>query len=147
MSEDNAMPTPKGTKVEIKGRNVYIPDWTMQQQINKAKYAMPLVSDPLANAAAVGQDEQDEGMYMAAVLHGVTKAIAQADLQETVPQLIEGVMVENDNGVPKMLTLKMAEEEFGWKFYDSIVPICAEVIRVNIGPLFEDGLQGMFGAM
>jgi len=141
------MPEPKGRKAVIGERNVYIPEWNMEQHIDKAKYVMPLIADPLANAAAVGQEEDDEGTYTAAIILGVTKAIAASNLKETIPALIEGVLVENDNGVPKILTLKNAEDEFGFGFYQHLIPLCGEVIKDNLGPLFDGGLQGMFGAM
>ena len=147
MSNDNEMPLPDGKRVEIKGRGVYIPEWNMQKQINNAKYVMPLVAEPLANAAAVADDEDtSEGMYTAAVIHGVIKALGANDLKTTIPVLLDGVLVENDNGVPQMVTLKSLETNFKMNFAD-VLKICAEVIKVNVGPLFEDGLQGFMTGM
>lgn len=142
MNETINMPQPKGVKVEVAGRNVYIPEWDMQKQINNSKYVMPLIAEPLAGAAAMGTDEEDEGMYTAAVIHGVMKALGENDLATTIPVLLDGVIVENDNGVPQMATLKSLEETYGMNFAH-VLKICAEVIKVNVvGPLFEDGLQG-----
>jgi len=147
MSNDNEMPLPDGKRVEIKGRGVYISEWNMQKQINNAKYVMPLVAEPLANAAAVADDEDtSEGMYTAAVIHGVIKALGANDLKTTIPVLLDGVLVENDNGVPQMVTLKSLETNFKMNFAD-VLKICAEVIKVNVGPLFEDGLQGFMTGM
>ena len=147
MTEQNNNPLPNGTKVEVKGRNVYIPEWNMQKQINNAKYVMPLVAEPLANAAAMSGDEDaTEGEYAAAVIHGVVKSLGAADLKTTIPLLLEGVVVENDNGVPQMVTLKSLEEVYGMNFAH-VLKICAEVIKVNVGPLFEDGLQGFLTGM
>jgi len=147
MTEQNEMPRPQGHPVTINERTVYIPEWNMQQHIDKTKYVMPLVSEPLANAAAVsGEDDDDDGsFYMAAVIQGVTKALGNADLNVTIPVLLDGVLVENDAGVPKMISVKNAEE-FGFKFHH-ILRIGSEVIKVNLGPLFQDGLQEMFAGM
>lgn len=142
MTEQNQMPLPKGTKVEVNGRALYIPEWNMQKQINNAKYVMPLVAEPLANAAAMSGDaDATEGEYAAAVIHGVMKSLGAADLKTTIPLLLDGVVVENDNGVPQMATLKNLEEVYGMNFAH-VLKICGEVIKVNVGPLFEDGLQG-----
>lgn len=147
MTEQNNSPLPNGTKVEVNGRNVYIPEWNMQKQINNAKYVMPLIAEPLANAAAMsGEEDTTEGEYAAAVIHGVIKSLGSADLKVTIPLLLEGVVVENDNGVPQMCTLKSLEETYGMNFAH-VLKICAEVIKVNVGPLFEDGLQGFLTGM
>jgi len=147
MSEQDQRPQPSGTKVEVAGRNVYIPEWNMQKQINNAKYVMPLVADPLANAASMAGDEDStEGMYTAAVIHGVVKALGNNDLKVTIPILLDGVLVDNDHGVPQMATLKSLEETYDMNFAH-VLKICAEVIKVNVGPLFEDGLQGLMGGL
>lgn len=147
MTEQNNSPLPNGTKVEVNGRNVYIPEWNMQKQINNAKYVMPLVAEPLANAAAMsGEEDTTEGEYAAAVIHGVIKSLGAADLKVTIPILLDGVIVENDNGVPQMTNLKSLEEVYGMNFAH-VLKICAEVIKVNVGPLFEDGLQGFLTGM
>lgn len=147
MTEQNTTASPHGTKVEVNGRNVYIPEWNMQKQINNAKYVMPLVAEPLANAAAMsGEEDTTEGEYAAAVIHGVIKSLGAADLKTTIPILLDGVIVENDHGVPQMCTLKSLEEVYGMKF-SHVLKICAEVIKVNVGPLFEDGLQGFLTGM
>ena len=146
MNQDNAMPRPQGHRVEINKRGVYIPEWNMQTQIKNAKYVMPLVAEPLANAAAMAGEDDSEGMYTAAVIHGVVRALGENDLSVTIPRLLDGVLVENDNGVPQMATLKNLEETYGMNFAH-VLKICAEVIKVNVGPLFEDGLQGMLTGM
>ena len=145
--QQNSMPRPQGERIEINGRGVYIPEWNMQAQIKNAKYVMPLVAEPLANAAAMASDEDtSEGEYAAAVIHGVIRALGENDLSTTIPKLLEGVLVENDNGVPQMITLKSLEESYNMKF-SHVLKICAEVIKVNVGPLFEDGLQGFLTGM
>lgn len=139
---NGAMPRPQGVRVEINGRGVYIPEWDMQKQIKNAKYVMPLLAEPLASAAAMAGEDESEGMYTAAVIHGVVKALGDTDLSVTIPVLLDGVIVENDNGVPQMVSLKSLEEVHGMNFAH-VLKICSEVIKVNVGPLFEDGLQGM----
>ena len=146
MNQENTMPRPQGVRVEVNKRGVYVPEWNMQAQIKNAKYVMPLVAEPLANAAAMAGEEDSEGMYTAAVIHGVVRALGENDLGTTIPILLDGVLVENDNGVPQMVTLKSLEDNFGMNFAH-VLKICAEVIKVNVGPLFEDGLQGMLTGM
>jgi hypothetical protein len=146
MDQNNAMPRPQGHRVEINKRALYIPEWNMQKQIKNAKYVMPLVAEPLANAAAMAGEDDSEGMYTAAVIHGVVRALGDNDLSTTIPILLDGVLVENDHGVPQMATLKNLEETYGMNFAH-VLKICAEVIKVNVGPLFEDGLQGMLTGM
>lgn len=145
-AQQNSMPAPKGTRVVINDRALYIPEWNMQKQIANAKYVMPLVAEPLANAAAMAGEDESEGMYTAAVIHGVLKALGSTDLSVTIPVLLDGVLVENDNGVPQMATLKNLEESYNMKFAH-VLKICGEVIKVNVGPLFEDGLQDLLTGM
>ncbi len=132
-----------GIKKHIGDRDVFIPEWTMQQHIAKTKYVMPLVGGPMANAAAMASEEDDDdsgSLYLAAVIRGVTDALATQDLSITIPELLDGVVFLNDNGVPVQASIKRLEE--AGMTYKDVLMICVSVIKVNVGPLFDGDLQG-----
>lgn len=137
------IPEPKGVKVTVNDTSFYIPEWNMETQISNSPIVMPLISEPMANAAAVAGDDDDKGIFAAAIIHGITKALGQADLSVTIPRLLNGVTYVSSKGVPQMASIKTLEQE-GFKFHH-LLRICAEVIKVNVGPLFEDGLQDLMG--
>jgi hypothetical protein len=130
----------ESVEIIVEDRKVMIPTWNMRTQINNTSFVMPLVSEPMINAMAVA-DEDSESLYVAAVIKGVTSALAQSDLNTVIPKLLDGVVYYNENGVPKMASLEALEKE-GFK-YHHILKICVEVIRHNVGPLLQGGLQDL----
>lgn len=129
-----------GVEVVVNDRKIKIPTWTMRQQIANTSFVMPIVSEPMINAMAVA-DEDSETLYVAAVIKGVTTALAQSDLNMVIPKLLDGVVYYNENGVPKMASLDTLEKE-GFGFHH-VLKICVEVIRHNVGPLLQGGLQDL----
>jgi len=130
-----------GVEKVVKDTKFFIPEWDMRTQMRNSKFVLPLVSEPMANAIAVS-DENDKGMYAAAIIKGITHAIAECDLEEIVPKLIDGVIYLNENGVPKQVTLKILEDELKMNFFD-VIRLCVEIIKVNVDPLFDGGLQAL----
>ena len=144
MEENNSITSKlPGVDITVNGRMLKVPEWSVQDHIRKTKYVMPLVSTPMANAAAMASEDDESGsLYMAALIKGVASALAEEDLSITIPQLLEGVIYINDNGVPKQATLDNLEKDCGMKF-QHILKICVSVIKVNVGPLFDGDLQEM----
>lgn len=130
-----------GVEKVIKDTKFFIPEWDMRTQMRNSKFVLPLVSEPMANALAVS-NENDEGLYTAAIIKGITHAIAECNLEEIVPKLIDGVIYLNENGVPKQVSLKLLEDEIKLNFFE-VIRLCVEIIKVNVGPLFDGGLQDL----
>lgn len=137
---DNQNTDHTGVKITVNDRQLTIPTWNMRTQIANTSFVMPLVSEPMVNAMAVA-DEDSESMYVAAVIKGVTTALAQSNLEVIIPKLLDGVVYYNENGVPKMASMD-ALEKAGFQ-YHHLLKICMEVIRHNVGPLLQGGLQDL----
>jgi hypothetical protein len=134
----------EGKEVVVKDTKFFIPEWNMRKQMANAKFVIPLVIDPMSNAVAVSGDD-DENLYGAALIRGVGSAIAESDLEVVIPKLLDGVTYISDKGVPDMATLDKLEKA-GFNFFD-LMKICLEVLKVNVGPLFNGDFQGMMGSL
>lgn len=134
----------EGKEVVIKDTKFFIPEWNMRKQMANSKFVIPLVIEPMSNAVAVAGDD-DENLYGAALIRGVGNAIAESDLDTVIPKLLDGVTYITANGVPEMATLDKLEKH-GLNFYD-LLKVCLEVLKVNVGPLFNGDFQEMMGSL
>lgn len=132
----------KDLKVKVKDvEQVFkIPVWDMNKQIQNQGKVLPLVSAPISNAVAMMGDEEDESMFMAAVIKGVLDALSSAQFPSAVPALIADVQYNNENGVVQHgLTVDKLQALGG--NLSTLYAICIAVIKENYGPLLQGGLQ------
>lgn len=130
------------TNITIRGVEISTPKWDMLTQLKNQSLVLPLVSKPITAAVAMQEErEGDEGMFIAAILDGVMKALAEADMTRVGPALLEGATYRNEHGVLKPLTLDNFEKA-GLNLMDFYV-VALTVIKENYGPLLKGGLQDL----
>lgn len=134
----------EGQEVLVKDTKFFIPEWNMRKQMANSKFVLPLVIEPMSNAIAVSGDD-DESLYGAALVRGIGNAIAESDLDTVIPKLLDGVTYITDKGVPAMASIDKLEGE-GFNFFD-LMKVCLEVLKVNVGPLFNGDFQEMMGGL
>lgn len=134
----------EGKEVVIKDTKFFIPEWNMRKQMANSKFVIPLVVEPMSNAIAVSGDD-DENLYGAALIRGIGNAIAESDLDQVVPKLLDGVTYITQAGVPDIASIDKLEKA-GFNFYD-LLKVCLEVLKVNVGPLFNGDFQDMMGSL
>lgn len=130
-------------KVKIKDKeHVFnIPTWDMNKQIQNQNKVLPLVSSPISNAVAMmGEEDNDESMFMAAVIKGVLDALSSEEFPKAIPALLSDVGYFNANGVAQSgLTVDKLQDLGG--NLSTLYTICIAVIKENYGPLLQGGLQ------
>jgi hypothetical protein len=131
----------------IAGRQFTFPKWSMRKQLQHQNVILPLIKDPMVNAVAVvsdGDEEQDQGMFMAAMLSGVIDSLTKADMGVLEKACLGDVTFVNQNGIPKMATVEELEKD-GLDI-SAFYEIVLHVIKTNYSPFFKGGLQRMMQA-
>lgn len=133
--------------VTISEREFKLVKWNMLKQLENQKHILPLISAPITNAlvAAPTKDgdgeisEEEQAVYMAAILKGVMDALQGCDILVVARVLLEGVTFTNSKGIPKMADFKELEAD-GLDVSDLYAIMCA-VIKLNYSPFIKGGLQ------
>ena len=139
------------TTITISDKEVLIPIWNLEKQLQNQNIVMPLLKEPVVNAMAFASagDNVDEAMFIATVIDGVMEALASVDMLKLVNILMDGVGFRNSKGVMVSANISSLDEA-GFDQAD-VLNICVNIIKENYGSLLKkgltDSLQTIMGEM
>lgn len=125
--------------VEIDGFEFKIPKWNMRKQLENQNSILPLIKDPMVNAVAMMGEEEDQSLFLAAMVKGVFESIQKADINNLEKVCLQGVIFRRKSGVADMVTVDKLEQE-GLDI-STFWQIILNVVKVNYRPFFNGGLQ------
>lgn len=123
---------------KINGFTFNIPVWGLEKTIQNERHFLPILSQPLINGFAYGEDES---MMIPAIISGVTSALQEVNIPEFVGKALDGVTFYKGDEYTEFTksfsaTIKNMDRE-GVDIF-TVHMIVAGVIKVNFGPFLQN---------